>query len=43
MKRTANEIDRFLNMNRIRSTAIHGDRTQPDRDRALERFRAGAI
>lgn len=43
MKRTANEIDRFLNQNRIRSTSIHGDRTQPDRDRALERFRRGDI
>jgi superfamily II DNA/RNA helicase len=43
MKRTANEIDRMLNGNRMRSTSIHGDRSQQDRDRALERFRKGEI
>ena len=40
-KRLADQLTDFLIMQNFRATAIHGDRTQAERERALAAFRAG--
>ncbi|CCH59258.1 hypothetical protein TBLA_0B04200 [Henningerozyma blattae CBS 6284] len=40
-KRMADELTDFLIMQNFRATAIHGDRTQSERERALHAFRNG--
>ncbi|MBT4989831.1 MAG: DEAD/DEAH box helicase [Rickettsiales bacterium] len=39
----ANNIEKYLNRNHIRAEAIHGNKTQSERDKALESFRNGEI
>ncbi|ONH78426.1 ATP-dependent RNA helicase DED1 [Saccharomyces cerevisiae] len=41
-KRMADQLTDFLIMQNFRATAIHGDRTQSERERALAAFRSGA-
>ncbi|CCF59237.1 hypothetical protein KAFR_0G02030 [Kazachstania africana CBS 2517] len=41
-KRLADQLTDFLIMQNFRATAIHGDRTQSERERALAAFRSGA-
>jgi ATP-dependent RNA helicase DDX3X len=40
-KRMADMLDGFLTQNRIPSTSIHGDRTQREREYAIETFKSG--
>jgi ATP-dependent RNA helicase RhlE len=40
-KRDANRVCDSLNHERVAADAIHGDKTQPAREKALERFRRG--
>ncbi len=40
-KRSADQLDDFLYSQRIRSTSIHGDRSQDQREDALRAFRSG--
>jgi ATP-dependent RNA helicase DDX3X len=40
-KRMADMLEGFLQQNQLPSTSIHGDRTQRERERALETFRTG--
>ncbi|CCD25060.1 putative DEAD-box ATP-dependent RNA helicase DBP1 NDAI_0E02430 [Naumovozyma dairenensis CBS 421] len=40
-KRMADQLTDFLIMQNFRATAIHGDRTQAERERALSAFKAG--
>ncbi|CAI4051895.1 hypothetical protein SKDZ_15G3460 [Saccharomyces kudriavzevii ZP591] len=40
-KRMADQLTDFLIMQNFRATAIHGDRTQSERERALAAFRSG--
>ncbi|CCC69162.1 hypothetical protein NCAS_0C01720 [Naumovozyma castellii] len=40
-KRMADQLTDFLIMQNFKATAIHGDRTQQERERALSAFRAG--
>ncbi len=39
----ADKVVRFLKRNKIRSEAIHGNKTQPQRERAMKAFRSGNI
>lgn len=39
----ADKVVRFLNRNKIKSEAIHGNKTQPQRDRAMKAFRKGDL
>lgn len=39
----ADKVVRYLKRNKIRSEAIHGNKTQPQRDRAMKAFRAGDL
>jgi len=39
----ADKVVRHLKRNKIRSEAIHGNKTQPQRDRAMKAFRAGDL
>ena len=39
----ADKVVRYLKRNKIRSEAIHGNKTQPQRDRAMKAFRAGNL
>ncbi|XP_077220941.1 DEAD-box ATP-dependent RNA helicase 37-like [Tasmannia lanceolata] len=41
-KRGADSLEHWLCMNGFPATAIHGDRTQPERERALKSFKSGA-
>ncbi|KAK5962607.1 putative DEAD-box ATP-dependent RNA helicase DBP1 PWA37_000657 [Arxiozyma heterogenica] len=41
-KRLADQLTDFLILQNFRSTAIHGDRTQIERERALSAFKSGA-
>lgn len=41
-KRMADQLTDFLIMQNLRATAIHGDRTQSERERALQAFKSGA-
>ncbi|CCD24975.1 DEAD-box ATP-dependent RNA helicase DED1 NDAI_0E01590 [Naumovozyma dairenensis CBS 421] len=41
-KRMADQLTDFLIMQNFRATAIHGDRTQAERERALAAFKSGA-
>lgn len=40
-KRMADALTDFLIMQELKATAIHGDRSQPERERALAAFRSG--
>lgn len=40
-KRMADSVCMFLQDNRVAATSIHGDRTQPEREEALQAFRSG--
>ena len=40
-KRGADELENFLLRNNYPAVSIHGDRTQHERESALERFRSG--
>lgn len=42
-KRGAERLCRQLGQTGLRAVAIHGDRSQAQRDRALERFRSGSV
>uniref|UniRef100_T1IXR6 RNA helicase n=1 Tax=Strigamia maritima TaxID=126957 RepID=T1IXR6_STRMM len=42
-KRTADELVHVIGDNGFRATSIHGDKSQMDRDRALNNFRSGKI
>ncbi|TRY76967.1 hypothetical protein TCAL_02687 [Tigriopus californicus] len=42
-KRAVDMLQRILQNKRIRSHAIHGDKSQSDRDRAIQDFRSGRI
>ena len=39
----ADKVVRYLKRNKIKSEAIHGNKTQPQRDRAMKAFRAGDL
>ncbi|MGB2014086.1 MAG: DEAD/DEAH box helicase [Flavobacteriales bacterium] len=39
----ADKVVRYLKRNKIKSEAIHGNKTQPQRDRAMKAFRAGEL
>jgi ATP-dependent RNA helicase RhlE len=39
----ADKVVRYLKRNKIRSEAIHGNKTQPQRDRAMKAFRSGEL
>ncbi|MGB1619415.1 MAG: DEAD/DEAH box helicase, partial [Flavobacteriales bacterium] len=39
----ADKVVRHLKRNKIKSEAIHGNKTQPQRDRAMKAFRAGEL
>jgi ATP-dependent RNA helicase RhlE len=39
----ADKVVRFLKRNKLRSEAIHGNKTQPQRDRAMQAFRKGDL
>lgn len=41
-KKGADQLDEYLYMNRYRSTCIHGDRNQREREMALQEFRSGS-
>ncbi|MBS1101751.1 DEAD/DEAH box helicase [Gluconobacter sp. Dm-62] len=43
MKHEANKVAEFLNKNGIRAEAIHGNKSQGARERAMSGFRSGAI
>ncbi|KAI8149574.1 P-loop containing nucleoside triphosphate hydrolase protein [Fennellomyces sp. T-0311] len=40
-KRMADAVCEYLRDNRLSATAIHGDRTQPEREEALQAFKSG--
>ena len=42
-KHGAERISNYLRKNEISATSIHGDKSQKDRDKALERFRNGNV
>ena len=39
----ADKVVRYLKRNKIKSEAIHGNKTQPQRDRAMKAFRSGEL
>ncbi|CAL9751707.1 unnamed protein product [Musa acuminata subsp. burmannicoides] len=41
-KRAADSLERWLSKNGFPATSIHGDKTQPERERALRSFKSGA-
>ncbi len=42
-KTTADNVQEYLAQNRMASRALHGDKSQIEREKALEHFKAGAI
>lgn len=42
-KKRSEELSRILNAEGFRTIAIHGDKTQKDRDRAIEQFRGDKV